>query len=275
MSKITPSLTYYVEKDKYMLTNIKEIYHYREMLKNLVVKDLRTRYKGSILGFFWTFLNPLLILAVYTLVFSTVMRMGINNYSMFLFVVLLPWLFFANSVQASTMAIITNGGLVKKIYFPVVILPLSVVLGNLVNYLFSLLIMVPALYFFNIQLTWAVAYFPILLIIQLLLTLSFALLLSSLNVYFRDIEHMLNIFMMAWFYLTPVVYPVTLVPKQYMGLFFLNPLTTIILAYRDIFFYGKPPDLEALGYIGVFSMLFLIVAMFTFNHLKRSFAEEI
>lgn len=258
-----------------MLATIKEIYQYREMLKNLVSKDLRTRYKGSILGFFWTFLNPLLMLTVYTILFSTIMRMGIKNYGMFLFVALLPWMFFANSVQGSTMAVVSNGGLVKKIYFPVEVLPLSVVLGNLVNYFFSLLIMIPSLYFFKIQLTWVVVYFPLIVLVQFLLTLALSLLFSSLNVYFRDLEHVLGIFMMAWFYLTPVIYPVSLVPKQYLGLFYLNPLTPIILAYRDIFFYGKKPDLIGLGTVAVMAVISLTVAIALFKYLKRGFAEEI
>lgn len=258
-----------------MLTIIKDIYQYREMLKSLVSKDLRTRYKGSILGFFWTFLNPLLMLTVYTVLFSTIMRMGINNYAMFLFVALLPWLFFANTLQGSTMIIIANAGLVKKIYFPVEVLPLSIVLGNLFNYLLSLLIMIPALYFFKIPLTWAVIYFPLILLIQLIFTLALTLLLSALNVYFRDIEHVISIFLMAWFYLTPVIYPVSLVPKNYLNLFYLNPLSSIILAYRDIFFYGKTPNLTKLGFVALFSALLLVGAIIIFNHIKRGFAEEI
>lgn len=258
-----------------MLSTIKEIYRYREMLKNLINKDLRSRYKGSVLGFFWTFLNPLLMLTVFTIIFSTIMRMGIENYGMFLFVALLPWLFFANSIQSCTMAIIANGGLVRKIYFPIEILPLSVVLGNLVNYLLGLLIMVPALYFFKLQLTWVVVYFPLVLLVQFLLTLSFSILLSGLNVYFRDLEHIIGILMMAWFYLTPVIYPVSLVPKAYLGLFYLNPVTPLILAYRDIFFYGKAPELASLGLVAVFSLVFLGVAITVFKYLKRGFAEEI
>lgn len=258
-----------------MLATIKEIYQYREMLKNLVSKDLRTRYKGSVLGFFWTFLNPLLMLAVYTIVFSTIMKMGIKNYAMFLFVALLPWTYFATSIQSSTMAIIYNNGLVKKIYFPVEVLPLSIVLGNLVNYLLSLFILVPALYFFKIHLTWAVIYFPIVLLVQTLLTLAFAVLLSSLNVYFRDLEHMLGIFLMAWFYLTPVIYPAYLVPKKYVALFYLNPLTTIIEGYRDIFYFGKAPALTGMGVLAGISLVFLVVSMLIFNYLKKGFAEEI
>lgn len=153
---------------------LKELYLYREMLRNLVAKELRARYKGSVLGFFWTFAHPLLMLTVYSVVFSFVMRVKVENYAMFLFAALLPWNYLAQSMIQSSGSFIHNAGLVKKIYFPRAVLPLSVVFANLINYCLGLCVLLPALLLFKIKLTAALLAFPVVLALQTLTPPSLA-----------------------------------------------------------------------------------------------------
>lgn len=258
-----------------MLKAIGEVYRYREMLKNLVRKDLRTRYKGSVLGFLWTFVSPLLQLAVYTVVFSTVMRLGIDRFYIFLFVALLPWIFFSASVQSSTSVIVANKDLVKKIYFPREILPLSVVAANGMNLLFGFAIVFPVLFISGIGITGAVIYLPFVMVTGFVLALAFSLLFAGLNVYFRDLEHLLSIGMMAWFYFTPIVYPQEWIPEQYRLLFSLNPMKPVILSYRDILYHGTAPDFVQLGWCLAAGLLLLAFGYWMFLRLQRNFAEEI
>ncbi len=258
-----------------IISELQELYQYREMLKNLVRKELRSRYKGSVLCFMWTFLNPLLMLVVFSILFSTVMRINVEKYTMFLFCALLPWNFFQSSVQAAASSIVGNGGLIKKIYFPTVILPLALVVSGVVSFLLSLFILIPALLINNIPLVWPVLSLPLVLLVEFIFTLGLALLVSSINVYFRDVEHITSITLLAWFYLTPVLYPETLIPAQYLCLFKINPMTVIILAFRDIFFLGRWPDFTALAQVGLASVLFLLISYTIFHYLKKRFAEEI
>lgn len=258
-----------------MIEDIKELYRYREMLKSLVRKDLRTRYKGSALGFLWTFVNPLLQLVVYTIVFSTVMRINIDKFYMFLFVGLIPWIFFANSLQVSAGAILSNKNLVKKIYFPREILPLSVVTSGLMNLLFSFIIVFVALIISKIGIAKAIVYLPIVIMVEYVFTLGLSFLVSALNVYFRDLEHILGILIMGWFYFTPLIFPVEMIPNEYLKYFFLNPMTPIIVSFKDILYYGKAPDLTMLGISLLMSLLLTIFSFNVFKVLQKNFAEEI
>lgn len=258
-----------------MFNAIKEIFCYREMLRNMVRKDLRTRYKGSFLGFLWTFINPLLQLLVYTAIFSTIMRINIDKFSMFLFVALLPWIFFSTSIQASTSIIISNKELVKKIYFPRVVLPISVVVSNLMNLIFGFAIVFPALIITEIGITSAIIYLPLAILVAFVMTLAISLLLAGLNVYFRDLEHIVSIAIMAWFYFTPIVYPIEMIPEKFVRLFSLNPVTPIVLAFRDILYYGKAPNFAMLGVSLLTGLLMLIFGYIVFQLLQRNFAEEI
>lgn len=258
-----------------MFLKFKEVYQYRQMLKSLIMTDLRTRYKGSFLGFLWTFVNPLLSLAVYTVVFSTIMRIDLENYSIYLFVGILPWIYFSTSVQNGAGVVIRQNGLVKKVYFPRILLPLSTVGAALMNYLFSLLIMIPAVYYFGYDLQTSVAYFPLVLLIQTIFTLGLTIFVACLNVYFRDLEHIIGILMMAWFYFTPIVYPAKMVPEQYLNFFSLNPLMTIVESYQQIFYYRLAPDMNALTVVGALGLVILAISLIVYEKLQRGFAEEL
>ncbi|TDX59251.1 ABC transporter permease [Orenia marismortui] len=258
-----------------MIEGIKEIYRYREMLKNLVKKDLKTRYKGSILGFLWTFINPLIQLIVYSVVFTTVMKINIDNFSIFLFVGLIPWIFFSNSLLVSAGTIISNENLVKKIYFPRAILPLSVVTSGLINLCLSFIIVFIGIIISGIEIEFVVIYLPLLIIVEYLIVLGFSLMVSALNVYFRDLEHILNSIMAGWFYFTPIIYPLEMIPEEYFGYFFLNPLAPIIVSFKDILYYGRTPDFIMLGISGLTGILMVIFGYSLFQILQKRFAEEI
>lgn len=260
-----------------MFKDIVKIYEYREMLKSSVRKELRSRYKGSFLGFFWTFLNPLLTLIIFSIVFSTVMRITIPNYSyaLFLFVGLVPWMLLTGAVQQSTTAIIANGNLIKKIYFPRLILPLSVTITNLVNMLLTFIIVLVALLITRTPVTWLYLFLPLIILAQTLFVLSLSIILSSVTVYFRDLEHIISVLTTAWFYLTPVIYPVEYIPKEFLWGFNLNPMMPVINAYRDVLMFGRIPDMMGLLYVFVFSSILLTAGYFIFNCLQKRFAEEI
>ncbi|TVY09785.1 ABC transporter permease [Paenibacillus cremeus] len=258
-----------------MISKIKEIYQYRQMLESLVLTDLRTRYKGSFFGFFWTLLNPLLMLLVYSIVFKYIVRIEMENYTSYLFIGLISWFLINQAVLSSAGVIIRNAGLVKKIYFPKEILPLSVVIGGAINYFFSLLILFPILIFNKIQLGLPLLLFPVILAIYFIFTFAITLIVSSLNVYFRDLEHILGIITMVWFYLTPIVFTSSMIPQEVKFIFDYNPMKIIIDSFHDVFFYNKFPDALSLIKITIISFILLFAGFYIFKKLSRNFAEEI
>ena len=259
-----------------MLLMFCNIYRYREMLINMVRRELRGKYKGSILGFLWTFINPLLQLVVYTLVFSNIMRMGVSNYEIFLFVALIPWMFFSTSVLSGAGSIIYNQSLVTKIYFPREILPLSVVTSNFINMIYCSVIVLAVVLFYHMNLNLEVWFMlPVIAFIEYILVIGIVLIVSALTVYFRDLEHILGIIIMAWQFLTPVMYPESFVPSQYQAILYLNPMTPIIISFRDVLYYGKMPVVENLVYAFLWSLIIFICGFLLFGKLQKDFAEEL
>ena len=259
-----------------MLLMFCNIYRYREMLINMVRRELRGKYKGSILGFLWTFINPLLQLVVYTIVFSNIMRMGVSNYEIFLFVALIPWMFFSTSVLSGAGSIIYNQSLVTKIYFPREILPLSVVTSNFINMIYCSVIVLAVVLFYHMNLNLEVWFMlPVIAFIEYILVIGIVLIVSALTVYFRDLEHILGIIIMAWQFLTPVMYPESFVPSQYQAILYLNPMTPIIISFRDVLYYGKMPVVENLVYAFLWSLIIFICGFLLFGKLQQDFAEEL
>ncbi|EKQ50539.1 MULTISPECIES: ABC transporter permease [unclassified Clostridium] len=257
------------------MNGLKELYNYREMLSNLVKKDLRTRYKGSVLGFLWTFANPLFQLIVYTIAFSMILKSDIPKYYMYLFVALVPWLFFSTSIISSSMSIIGSKDLIKKIYFPRIIIPISAVNGAFLNMIFTMIVVFIALIFSGIGISKYILFLPVIMILEYLFALGLAFIVSALNVYFRDLEHILGIVTMGWMYVTPIFYSIDMVPKQFLTLFNLNPMTPIIAAFRSILYYQTMPDLSHMGMILAWSVGFIVAGYLIFQKLQRNFAEEL
>jgi len=263
------------QKESFIQT-IKDIYAYRQMIYAFVRRELRGRYKGSVLGFFWTFLNPLLQLSVYSIVFSTIIKQGIDKYYLFLFVALIPWIFFSSSVIGGAASVIAEKDMVKKIYFPREVLPIAHVTTNFVNMLLCFIVIFAVVIVSRTPLNFLalLCLIPV-WIVEYILALGMAFLASSVTVYFRDMEHILGIVMMAWQYLTPVLYSYEIVPDQYKLIFSLNPMTPIIGAYRTILYESKVPELATLLWALALGLIILTIGWFTFTKLKRRFAEEL
>lgn len=258
------------------MKTIKEIYAYREMIFSLVHRDLKGRYKGSILGFAWTFLNPLLQLAVYTMVFSIIMRSGIEDYYLFLFVALVPWIFFSTSLSGGAGCIRAQAGMITKIYFPREVIPISFVTSQFVNMLLSLIVVFLVLLVagkpMNIE---ALVFLPLIMIIEYMIALGMTMLISGVTVYWRDVEYFVGIVMMAWQFATPVMYGLDQIPQALVPYFNLNPMTPVIVAFRDILYYGRTPELATLISAILFGIGVIIAGWFVFSKLKKHFAEEL
>lgn len=259
-----------------MLKKIKELFDYREMIASLVKKDLRGRYKSSVLGFLWTFINPLCQIVVYTLVFSQIFRMGVDRYYLFLTVVMIPWVFFSSSILGGAMSVVSQQDLVKKIYFPREVLPISFVTSCFVNMLLSFIVVfvVIAVSGIGINLT-ALLFLPLVMIIEYLLALGITMITSACTVYLRDLEHIMGVVMMAWIYMTPVMYDISYVPDHLLPIFYLNPMTSVAVAYRDILYYKQIPQMQNLLTAVVVGILSLFIGSVIFAKLQKNFVEEL
>lgn len=254
----------------------KELYEYREMIMGLVRRELRGRYKASILGFMWTLINPLLQLAVYTLLFSVIMKSPIPSYYLHLFVALVPWIFFSTSVAGGTTCVVRSKEMVKKIYFPREVLPISFVLSAFVNMLLSFIIIFVVIILSGWGMNFkALLYLPIVMLVELIMGMGMAMLSSGITVYIRDLEPILGIVSMAWMYATPVVYPLSQVPESLQGLYFLNPMTSVITAYRDILYFKQPPAMNLLLHAFIFGTVILVVGSIVFRKIQKGFAEQL
>ena len=254
---------------------LKEIYEYREMIWSLVRRDLKGRYKNSLLGFLWTFINPLLQLLIYTFAFSVVMPMNIENYYLHLFVALIPWIFFSTCMTGGSRAVIDQQDMVKKIYFPRQILPISFVTSQFVNMLLSFVVVFAVLIISSIGINMkALVLFPAVVVIQYIFTLGICMICSAISVYYRDMEQIFGIVSMGLMYTSPIVYSIDSVPEQYRGIIEKNPMSIIIIAYRDIMFYGKIPDIDALTMTFVVAVCLLVIGWLIFEKLQRRFVEE-
>ncbi len=248
---------------------------YRELIISLVSKELKARYRGSVLGVMWTFFNPLLVLLVYALVFSVYMRIQVENYSVFMFAGLLPWIWFSSSLMDGVNSITASGSLITKSMFPAEILPMVKVLTNLFNYLFSLPLLFGFMLWYRIPFTATILWLPVIMLAQFLFTVGLVYFLAAINVRLRDVQHILANFVMLWFFLCPIIYPVTMVPEHLRFTFYLNPMAMLTMAYQNILLYGKTPDLAAIGLIVLIGLGCIVIGVRQFERNKETFAEEI
>ena len=210
------------------------------------------------------------------MVFSVIMRNGIEDYYLFLFVALIPWIFFSTSLSGGSSCIWAQQDMVKKIYFPREVLPISFVTSQFVNMMLSLLVVLAVLLVSGKGLNpAALVYLPIIMLVEYIMALSVTMLSSAITVYLRDVEYILGIISMAWQFLTPVMYSVDQVPEEILPIFNLNPMTPVIIAYRDILYYGQPPKLQTLFHATVFGIVVLVIGSTVFGRLKRHFAESL
>ena len=254
----------------------KNIYDYRELLKTNVKKDIRGKYKGSFLGILWSFLNPLLQVVVYYIVFPYLMRgANIPNYIVYLVTGIIPWTFFATVVTSGTTCIKSNQGIIKKVYFPREILPISATLSGLVNFFIACLIIILFCVFGGLGLSWHILLVPFIALIQFVITAGMVLGLSAINVYIQDTEYIIQFVINMLFYGTPILYPAELFPEAIRWVLYLNPFTHIVSAYRDFFMYHTLPAMSSVLYMVVMAIICFVLGMFIFRKLEKGFAEEI
>ena len=252
----------------------RELYKYRELLKTNVKKEIRGKYKGSFLGVLWSFVNPLLTTLVYAIIFPFILKSGRDHYTTFIVIAILPWTFFTTSIS-QTNCILIQGQILKKVYFPRIILPLSVVLSTLVNFLISCLIIFIFLFFSGIGFNINILYLPLIIITQFILTFGLLLITCSIDVYVRDLEYIVNFFMAMLFYATPVLYSMDMFPERIQRILHINPMATIIESYRDIFYFQTAPNFYRLAIVFACSVLVLLIGIKVFNKLEKGFAEEV
>ena len=253
----------------------KELYAYRELLKTNVQKEIRGKYKGSFLGVLWSFLNPLLMVLVYALVFPYIMRMNVPNYLVYLITGVIPWNFFTTCITTGCNCVWINGGIIKKVYFPREILPISVVVAGLINFLISCVIVLIFTVFGGIGISIQLLWLPLIAIIQSALSLGLLFVLSAINVYVRDIEYLVAFLLNLLFYATPILYTASMFPSKVRWILYLNPMSTIVDAYRSIFYYKVMPNLTSLALVGILSFIILIIGYIIFRKLEKGFAEEV
>jgi len=253
----------------------RSLYKHRELIGVLVVKQLKLRYRGSVLGFLWTLLNPLLQMLVYTLVFSVYFRLDVEKYPAFLFAGLLPWIWFASSLQQGVTCILDGAGLVARSQFPAEVLPVVTLTSNTVNFLLTLPLLLVFLRAFQVNLGPALLALPVLIALEYLLALGPVLILAALNIRFRDLQHIILHVLTVLQFLTPIFYPPSLIPESFRAWAFANPLTILISAFQDVLYFNRFPHWPPLLGLFIVSWVALSTAVAVFIRCKRTFAEAL
>ncbi len=254
---------------------VQELYRYRSLVWNLVIRELKARYRGSMLGFMWSFLNPLLLISVYTVVFSVYLRFNMENYVVHLMSGLLPWLWFSSSLLEASGSILAGGNLIKKILFPAEVLPLVVVITNAINFMFSLPILLFFVILFKIPIGISILALPLVMLIQFIFSAGLAFMFSALCVRYRDIQHLLGNFLTLWFFATPIIYPLKQIPERFQFTVHLNPVAPLVFAYQDIFYNHRLPNFHALMVVAVMAVVTYAMGSMVFEKFRGSFAEEV
>lgn len=257
------------------MEKIKELFAFKDLLKNLVSRDFKTRYKRSYLGILWSLLNPLFIIIVYTLAFDYIIKMRVKDFPMFFMCAYLPWSYFTASLSLSLASLSDSGYLIKAVYFPREILPLSIVLSCLLHFLITFIFVFPILMIFGYSPHWAVLSLPVIILLQSLFIFGVCLLLSSIHVLFRDIRYILDVILTVWFWLTPIVYPISLIPDRYLFFYKLNPMTIFVMAYREVLLNGELPVPVYWIALLVATSASLLLGYFPFMRIRKRLAEEI
>lgn len=259
-----------------MIRNLQELWRYRALVWALVGRHLRARYRGSFLGFVWSFLNPLCLIAVYSLVFQYYIRFqDVKHYTLFLFAGLLPWIWFSGALLEAVGAISSGGSLITKALFPPQILPVVAVLTNLANFIFAIPLLLGFMVVMGLVPSHTLLVLPVVIFFELIFLIGLSLGLSALNVHYRDIQHILGNFMTLWFFLCPIIYPVANVPERWRFTLLVNPVAIFTEMYQGIFLDGVMPSGTKLVLVAAVSGITFILGCLVFNRYRESFAELI
>jgi lipopolysaccharide transport system permease protein len=264
-----------------LLSNLSQLVRYRGLIWSLVARELKARYRGSVLGFLWSFINPLLLLAIYSFIFTTIMPNrieGVEPYALFLLCGILPWTWFSASLTEAAGSLIAGGNLIKKVLFPAEVLPIVSVLANMAHFVLALPIVIAVLLMYQ---HWpdpaGLVWFPVVVLVQLVFTTALALALAALTVHFRDIRDILANVLMLWFFLTPIIYFYNQAEvRPYRELFNFNPFTHLAISYQEILFFSGPfGHWKWLLALGVASLAAFAACYWLFDRLRDSFAEVV
>jgi ABC-type polysaccharide/polyol phosphate export permease len=264
-----------------LLHSLRQLLRHRALVQSLVARDLKARYRGSVLGVLWSFVNPLLLLSIYTFVFTAVMpgarSAGIEPFSLFLFCGILPWTWFSSSLVESANSLIAGGNLIRKVLFPAEVLPIVAVFAGLVHFCLGLPILAAFFVYYGVSVPFGdLVWFPVIVVAQLMLTLGFGLMLSALTVHFRDLRDLLANVLTLAFFLTPIIYPLTQAPAWARPYLNLNPFTTLAVSYQEVLAIPGPflGWRRLIVFTGV-SVLVLAAGYFVFDRLRDTLAEEV
>lgn len=254
----------------------KELYDYRELLKSNIKKEIRGKYKASFLGVLWSFVNPLLQVLVYAIVFPYLIGNQVDNYVVYLITGIIPWTFFHTAINTCGTCIKNNAGIIKKVYFPRIILPLSAILSGLINFFISCLIILIFCLIFGVGISWHIIFVPLIALIEALYALGIGMAVGACDAYVQDLEYIVNFILQLAFYGSPIVYEISRFSSAglLVTLIRLNPFTQMVNAYRDCFLYHQIPDLGNLGILMVIAVLIAAIGTWIFNRLEKGFAEQ-
>ena len=260
-----------------MISQFRDIYHYREAVRNMVARDLKVRYSNSVLGIIWSLFSPLLMTLVYYVVFTYLVPSGIQKFPIYLMAGLMPWTFFAASLVGTTLAVSSNGTLINRVYFPREVLPLASLLSNGVNFLISLVLLFVFIALFRIPLGFSLVWLPVIVLIQTVFSFGLGLLLAALNVFFRDTQQLVDVSVLAWFFVTPIIYSLDVIHNASLKLVLqiVNPMAGLIVAYRHVLYSGDWPDVGLLAITALEAAIILIIGALVFRRLSPAFAEEV
>ena len=263
------------------MNELRDLYRHRQLIAALTARDLKARYRGSVLGFFWSLANPLLLLGVYTLVFTKFFpQQVVQSYPLFLFSGILPWTFFSAAVLEATQSISSNAGLIKKVMFPAEALPLVVVLSHLVHFLAALPIMLAAMLAFTAMnkftMSWTILLAPVLMLLQAMFVAGLAMIVSSASVLFRDLRDIVANLLQLGFFVTPILYLIENIQSRPLrALLRVNPMTPFVVSYQDIFFFGRTPNASDAFLMVAYASVSLWAGIFVFGRLRDTLAEAI
>jgi ABC-type polysaccharide/polyol phosphate export permease len=258
-----------------VIANLRVLWRYRDLLRGLVQRDLRIKYKGSVLGIGWSLAHPLVVAAVYTLAFKYILRVPVENFALYLLSGMLPWTAFTASLAQSTSSIVDNVGLVRKVAFPRMVLPLAAIGSHFTQFAFMYTALLAAALVVGPGPRASLLAVPAVAALQLAFTAGLGLVLATLHVHFRDTRHLLDVAVQVWFWVTPIVYTVSLIPERFRPLVYVNPMAAFVEAYHAAVVAGQWPGVPLLGLLAVLAAASLSLGMLVFSGAEKRFAERV
>ncbi len=272
----TPLVKVEAGRKAWMPLDIRGIWNYRELLYFLTWRDIKVRYKQTLIGAAWALIQPLFIMLVFTVFFGIFIGVPSDGvpYPLFAYAGLLPWMFFANAVSNSSNSLIVNSNLISKVYFPRITVPAAAVVAGLMDLVIASVILIGLVFYYGVTLTWSILLLPVFILLTTLLALGFGICVSALNVKYRDVRHALPFVLQSWMFLTPIIYPASVVPVEFRWMLSLNPMTGIVEGFRSAL-YGRVFDLTAITISVVLTTLLLVGSAYIFKRIERIIVDFI